>query len=190
MSDQFASNLAWADFAITEHPYEVRAADFVTASNAEFRHASSTSPLWHSPPLPQLVRQVLCSTADEGAVSPDELGLRNNVLNGTFVPSCWNPHVKTLGWAAYGLLGLQKSVRPKAERRRTPNKARFSLSMFCKGLMWTSGIEGTHAVCAVSPSCDGTRRAPSRPHVYVGESVCHANSTTHLYCVHPTCSCS
>ena len=111
MSDQFASNLAWADFAITEHPYEVRAADFVTASNAEFRHASSTSPLWHSPPLPQLVRQVLCSTADEGAVSPDELGLRNNVLNGTFVPSCWNPHVKTLGWAAYGLLGIELVCR-------------------------------------------------------------------------------
>ena len=49
--------------------------------------------------------EVLCFTA-ETPHSPDFLGLREAVLNGTHVPECWNPHVKSLGWAAYLLLAI------------------------------------------------------------------------------------
>ena len=28
-------------------------------------------------------------------------------MNGSYVPGCWNPHVRTLGWVAYGLVGVE-----------------------------------------------------------------------------------
>lgn len=50
---------------------------------------------------------MLCFKADPGAKSPEELGLRAHVINGSYVPDCWNAHIKWLGYVAYCFLGVE-----------------------------------------------------------------------------------